>query len=184
MEAQNEEQPKKEEELEIQNPPSLSTDFNDLPVVEKHRRIELFETRIIDGIIESNPHPFEAVEFARTKFIDKNKKRIKMSQEETDRYDNYEPEKTTPKIPNFWPKRVWDKPEHYMTNAESILLKSRINEMNQIESKDSFKFVQFPLPYHPVCPRMNSDQDPITQHNLTLSMLDHGTDSDTDQDIF
>ncbi|EAY13892.1 hypothetical protein TVAG_028450 [Trichomonas vaginalis G3] len=158
-------------------------DTDKFDVLEYHRRNELFESRITDGKIPNDPHPYDASIFAENDFIGKNHRRIKMDPDEIDRYEGYSKPVSSIVVPNFWPSRSWDKPEYLLSAQKSLELQEKIKELNKIAKKDEYDYGNYSTLAEPLCPDNSADNEDLKDHILTFSMLDHGTDDSTDTDI-
>ena len=82
-------------------------------MIEKHRRIELFESRIIWGLDDKHLHPAHALHAASCgiPFV--------MTSEENKKSNRYENQTVKTVIPKFWESRVWDKPENMLDELQS-----------------------------------------------------------------
>ena len=146
-----------------------------------HQRSELFESRINDGKDLSHNHPAKSASMAEVEKY-KPKKKLKMTQEERYRFDNYTTRIPKTKIPPFWEKRPWDKESDKMNEDEVRELKLKMYEISQIPRKDDFTFTQ-PPPPAARCPHIEQELE-LKSHSIRLSIKDHVTDdSDTDTEI-
>ena len=84
-----------------------------------HKTAELFESRINDGIDQENKHPAQAAQLASIEY-NTSKKKMKMTQDEKDRYENYETFVPKTKIPPFWEERPWDTEDDKMSEEEQF----------------------------------------------------------------
>lgn len=91
--------------------------------VEMHKRLEVYETRIVFGLTKFH-HPAYSVQLD----TEEEQKPVQFTENEQLRLPNYEFKEIRNKIPLFWQPYPWDKPEHRMTIEESAALQKRIED--------------------------------------------------------
>lgn len=126
---------------------------DDFDFVEEHKKIELFENRIIYGIDGCYYHPAQARELALDTVG------VVMSKEEYQKSQRYDCQTLPEKKPLFWPERVWDTSDSTMTQEENDKLKNAIDEINILPK--SF----------PVQPSLRSSSQQSTKRSHSSSSL-------------
>lgn len=120
----------------FQNGADSSTENFDF--IEAHKRLEIFENRIISGK-SKYIHPACSVrlEQEETEKAEAENRSIVLTEEEVSLSQQYEYENgdydelENHKIPLFWEKRSWDRPEDLMDESESETLKTILNDFNE-----------------------------------------------------
>lgn len=95
-------------------------------LIEQHKRLEVFENRIINGLISKYGHPAYSIKAAEEE------ENLNLNETEMEKADRYECMETPQKIPNFWPERVWDKPNDIFNKEESDKMKKLIVSSREV----------------------------------------------------
>ena len=133
---------------QIENNPI--TDFDQ---VASHFRLEVYESRIINGIEKRFQHPANAINASD---LDGE---LELTPTEEKKLQNYEKVDIKQPIPYFWPQRVWDSQEPQMTQTLNNILFSDVQKITQITSSLTF-FHSKSAPSSPKLRRSNSARIP------------------------
>lgn len=87
---------------------------------ERHRRLEIYENRIIWGLNNEYQHPAQAIKAASEGMT------YVLSKEENEKTTRYEQIPCKHIVPKFWEPRVWDKTEDLLDEAKSEELQANI----------------------------------------------------------
>ena len=94
--------------------------WTDLDQLERHRRLEIYECRIIWGLTPEYQHPAQAVKAA------KNGMSYVLSKEEYEKSTRYEQIPCKHIVPKFWEPRIWDKAEDVLNDQQTEELEGNI----------------------------------------------------------
>jgi hypothetical protein len=94
--------------------PAESPHESDFTIRDMHRKLEVYESRIISRADHAHRHPALSVVA-----MDEADGPIVLSGAEADRADRYRAVEVADRIPRFWPARPWDRPEAMMTQEET-----------------------------------------------------------------
>ncbi|EAY06114.1 hypothetical protein TVAG_349670 [Trichomonas vaginalis G3] len=94
--------------------------YKNLDDTELHKRLEIFENRIIYGSYKRVLHPAEAINLLQK---DMN---LVMTKEESEKAERYNQLDEVQIIPSFWEPRPYDKPENMLSSEQSIELTTKI----------------------------------------------------------
>jgi hypothetical protein len=115
--------PEWQQELpKLENKPPQS-DRADFDLIGRHHRLEIIESRIEKGRYEYYKLPLQVIEldtYMESPF--------ELSSNEEKMLDEYVNIVSQPKIPNFWPKRPWDRPDDLLPGAISEQLARQIEK--------------------------------------------------------
>jgi len=107
-----------------------STSVNDQMREISHQQLEIYESRIANGIDYEHLHVAQVLDRVLSEIPPG------ITREETRKLDNYHNEPEDQRVPMFWPERVWDLPENAMNSVDSDYLMSQIVSAN-IDSENA-----------------------------------------------
>jgi hypothetical protein len=118
--------------------------------IERHRRLEIYENRIIWGLNNEYQHPAQSIKAASEgmSFV--------LSKDESQKAKRYEEMPCKHVVPKFWEPRVWDKPE------------DSLDETKSQELQDSIQAASAPKLTRPVTPQPSKKQ--LLKRSLSVSV--------------
>lgn len=153
-------------------------------LIEQHKRLEVCENRIINGVNNKYGHPAFSVKAAEEE------ENLNLNEAELQKAERYQCLETPQKIPDFWPERVWDRPDDVLSREDSEKMKKLIvssREVLELSRKIQRSKSTTSLPKNSFS-RSNSAQK-IKQNNkknfvIQLSMTDFETDHSSEETDF
>lgn len=95
-------------------------------VVQSHKNMEIYESRILCGYFPSYAHPI----LARKALMEDGG--LVMTQYEYEKTQRYETQNVKERVPGFWPERPWDTPDVKMSPEETEVLAKRLRDEEEM----------------------------------------------------
>ena len=185
----NEKPDKNDEEIKVPYSPEVEgkefgddEDHNDAQndpphfnIIICHSRLEVIEARISDDKIQNLIHPAQTLSYDRT-----HQEPLKLSKKEAEKKNHYKIIQTPKRIPLFWTRRQWDKPETIMTKNESEELEQAIMALEPINSDGQLR-KWYSSGRKRDASRLRKKRQSFT---FVASLLDYNTDTFEDQTDF
>ncbi|EAX99328.1 hypothetical protein TVAG_181850 [Trichomonas vaginalis G3] len=100
--------------------PETLADWNELDMVDHHRKLEILENRIIYGFDDAYQHPAQSIDLIYKGF------NVVMTEEEHLKTERYDQEREPHIVPRFWEPRPWDKPGDLLTESQTEELETKM----------------------------------------------------------
>lgn len=119
---------------------------------ERHRRLEIYENRIIWGLNNEYQHPAQSIKAAADGML------YVLSKEEFEKSNRYEQIPCKHVVPKFWEPRVWDKTEDLLDEKKSEELQA------SIEAASTPKLT------HPATPHSHASKKQLLKRSLSVNI--------------